>query len=174
MTLIPAGTFEMGDHHGFVDPGHGSDEIPVHAVRLDAFYMGVTDVTTREYCEFLNASLALKQIAVRDGGVYLAGGSDLLAETRAMSPYSRIGWNGQAFAVLDGRDQHPVVCIRWARCRGVLQLAERAKVAAGRLRHRHVEHRLQQERVPPADRGRVGVRGQGWPAESLPQFPVGR
>ncbi|MEI8043467.1 MAG: hypothetical protein WCL11_18810, partial [Verrucomicrobiota bacterium] len=28
--LIPAGTFEMGDHHGFVDPKHGSDEIPVH------------------------------------------------------------------------------------------------------------------------------------------------
>ena len=114
LVLIPAGTFEMGDHHGFVDPGHGSDEIPVHAVRLDAFYMGVTDVTTREYCEFLNASLALKQIAVRDGGVYLAEGSDLLIETRGLSPYSRIGWNGQAFTVLDGKENHPVVCIRWA------------------------------------------------------------
>jgi len=22
----PAGTFEMGDHHGFVDPKHGGDE----------------------------------------------------------------------------------------------------------------------------------------------------
>ena len=24
--LIPAGQFEMGDHHGFVDPKHGGDE----------------------------------------------------------------------------------------------------------------------------------------------------
>ncbi len=39
--LIPAGTFEMGDHHGFVDPKHGGDETPIHAVRLDAFYMGI-------------------------------------------------------------------------------------------------------------------------------------
>jgi formylglycine-generating enzyme required for sulfatase activity len=114
LVLLPAGTFEMGDHHGFVDPVHPSDEIPVHTVRLDAFYMGVNDVTTREYCEFLNAALALKQLSVRDGGVYLAGWSDLLAETRAMSPYSRIGWNGQGFSVLDGKDDHPVVCIRWA------------------------------------------------------------
>ena len=28
MALIPAGTFEMGDHHGFVDPKHGGDETP--------------------------------------------------------------------------------------------------------------------------------------------------
>ncbi len=41
MALIPAGTFEMGDHHGFVDPKHGSDEIPLHNVRLDAFYIGI-------------------------------------------------------------------------------------------------------------------------------------
>ena len=60
MALIPAGTFEMGDHHGFVDPRHGSDEIPIHKVRLDAFYIGINDVTTREYAAFLNAALAEK------------------------------------------------------------------------------------------------------------------
>jgi len=38
--LVPAGTFEMGDHHGFVDPKHGGDETPIHTVRLDAFYIG--------------------------------------------------------------------------------------------------------------------------------------
>ena len=114
MVLIPAGTFEMGDHHGFVDPRHGGDETPVHRVRLDAFYMGVNHVTTGEYCEFLNAALAQTLVAVRDGGVFLAGRGDLLAETRAMSPYSRIGWTGQAFVVLDGKEDHPAVCIRWA------------------------------------------------------------
>ncbi len=113
MALIPAGTFEMGDHHGFVDPRHGSDETPLHTVRLDAFHMGINDVTTKAYCEFLNSALAQKSITVRDGGVFLTGGGDLLCETRERSPYSRIGWDGKAFAVLDKKDVHPVVCIRW-------------------------------------------------------------
>ena len=103
----------MGDHHGFVDPQHESDEVPVHSVRLDAFYIGIHDVTTREYCDLLNGALARREIEVRNGGVHLAGGSDLLFETRAMSPYSRIGWDGKSFTVLDGKGDHPVVCIRW-------------------------------------------------------------
>ena len=113
LTLIPAGQFEMGDHHGFVDAKHGGDETPIHTVRLDAFYMGIYTVTTKEYCEFLNSSQAQKVIEVRDGGVYLAGKKELLCETRAMSPFSRIGWNGKAFTVLDKKEQHPVICIRW-------------------------------------------------------------
>ena len=110
---IPGGSFQMGDHHGFIDPKHESDEIPLHEVRLDAFYIGINDVTTREYCEFLNSALAQKLIAVRDGGVYLSGGGELLCETRGMSPYSRIGWDGKSFAVLDKKENHPMVCLRW-------------------------------------------------------------
>lgn len=113
LAAIPAGSFEMGDHHGFVDPKHGGDETPLHTVRLDAFQMGVYDVTTREYCDFLNEALAKRQIEVRSGGVYLAGGGELLCETREMSPYSRIGWIGGTFSVLDRKDAHPIVCIRW-------------------------------------------------------------
>ena len=113
MALIPAGAFEMGDHHGFVDPKHGGDETPLHTVRLGAFQIGVYDVTTREYCAFLNAALAQKTVEVRGGGVYLAGGGELLCETREMSPHSRIGWSGGAFSVLDRKEDHPVVCIRW-------------------------------------------------------------
>jgi formylglycine-generating enzyme required for sulfatase activity/phosphatidylethanolamine-binding protein (PEBP) family uncharacterized protein len=111
--LIPAGTFEMGDHHGFVDPKHGGDETPIHTVHLDAYYMGIFTVTTREYCAFLNSALAANQIEVRQGGVYPRGGSELLCETRAMSPYSRIGWDAKGFSVLDQKDDHPIVCIRW-------------------------------------------------------------
>ncbi|HPM83150.1 MAG TPA: SUMF1/EgtB/PvdO family nonheme iron enzyme [Candidatus Anammoximicrobium sp.] len=110
---IPAGEFEMGDHHGFVDPKHGSDETPIHRVRLSAFAMAICDVTTQQYSEFLNGALAQRSIEVRDGGVYLAEGSELLAETREMSPHSRIGWDGRAFSVLDGKENHPIVCIRW-------------------------------------------------------------
>ena len=35
MVLIPAGSFEMGDHF---DEGR-DDELPVHTVQLDAFYI---------------------------------------------------------------------------------------------------------------------------------------
>ena len=111
---IPAGQFEMGDHHGFVDPKHGGDETPIHTVRVDAFHMGINTVTTGEYCDFLTSSLRRHEVEVRVGGVYLTGGKDLLCETRQMSPYSRIGWDGQAFSVLERKQDHPIVCIRWA------------------------------------------------------------
>ena len=114
LTAIPAGEFQMGDHHGFVDPKHGGDETPVHTVRVDSFLHRHRSTSRRkEYCGFLNAALAQQQIEVRDGGVYPTGGRDLLCETRAMSPYSRIGWDGKTFTVLDDKENHPVVCIRW-------------------------------------------------------------
>ncbi len=92
LVQIPSGRFERGDHHGFVDPKHGSDELPVRTIRIDAFVIGVNDVTTKEYCEFLNAALGQKSIEVRDHGVYLPAGSDLLCETRdvALQP-NRLG-----------------------------------------------------------------------------------
>ncbi|MCX6930826.1 MAG: SUMF1/EgtB/PvdO family nonheme iron enzyme, partial [Verrucomicrobia bacterium] len=111
--LIPAGKFEMGDHHGFVDPKHGSDEIPLHTVNLGAFHIGICDVTTRQYGEFLNAALAQRMIEVRKGGVYLVRGNDLLCDTRESSQCSRIGWDGKSFSVLDQKENHPMVCVRW-------------------------------------------------------------
>ena len=110
---IPAGQFEMGDHHGFVDPKHGSDELPLHTVKLDAFYMGVYTVTTREYADFLRSALAQRQIEVRHGGVYLIGGQDLLCDTRESYSASRIGWSAGQFTVLDKKENHPMVCVRW-------------------------------------------------------------
>lgn len=113
-SLIPAGKFEMGDHLGFVDPKHGGDETPIHTVQLDSFYMGIYDVTTQQYCDFLNSASTSKTIEVRKGGVYMIGSTELLFETREMSQYSRIGWDGKQFSVLDKKDNHPIVCIRWA------------------------------------------------------------
>ena len=114
MVLIPAGEFEMGDHHGFVDPKHGGDETPIHKVRLGSFFMGVNDVTSEEYCAFLNSAMEERQITVRDGGVYLRDSDELLFETRSMSHYSRIAWDGARFEVLDRKESHPIICIRWA------------------------------------------------------------
>ena len=113
MVPIPAGSFEMGDHFGFVDPKHGSDEIPIHTVRLDAFQIGVFDVTTKQYVEFLNAALAQRLIEVLKDGVYLSGGSDLLCDTRASSPSSEVAFDGARFSVLDKKENHPMVCVRW-------------------------------------------------------------
>ena len=112
--LIPPGQFEMGDHHGFVDPKHGSDEIPIHKVWVDSFYIGINDVTTKEYCEFLSSAHSRQLIEVQNGGVHLAGGKALLCDTRQSSLASRIGWDGKVFSVLDRKEDHPIVCVRWA------------------------------------------------------------
>ena len=50
MALIPAGSFEMGDH---LD---GMSNAPVHRVELDAFYMDVHEVTVGQFREFVNQS----------------------------------------------------------------------------------------------------------------------
>ena len=52
MVLIPAGSFQMGDHF---DEGR-DDERPVHTVELDAFYMDVHEVTVGQFREFVNQS----------------------------------------------------------------------------------------------------------------------
>jgi hypothetical protein len=36
---LPGGEYEMGDHFGFVDPSHPSDELPIHKVKVSSFYM---------------------------------------------------------------------------------------------------------------------------------------
>ncbi len=50
MVRIPAGDFQMGDAFSEGD----SDELPVHTVYLDAFYMDVYEVTNAQYAAFLN------------------------------------------------------------------------------------------------------------------------
>ncbi|MAE17729.1 hypothetical protein CMK12_02115 [Candidatus Poribacteria bacterium] len=50
MILIPAGLFEMGDHFN-----EGSNrELPVHRVKLDAFYIDTTEVAVGQFKRFLN------------------------------------------------------------------------------------------------------------------------
>ena len=50
MVLIPAGTFMMGI------PGANSNELPVHEVYLDAYYIDVFEVTNAEYAKFVEAT----------------------------------------------------------------------------------------------------------------------
>ena len=50
MVLIPAGTFQMGSTIGDVN------EVPVHTVELDAFYIDQYEVTNAEYQAFVAAT----------------------------------------------------------------------------------------------------------------------
>lgn len=49
MVLIPGGTFEMGRPDG--KPGY--DNVPVHSVRIDSFYMDKYEVTVGQFKQFL-------------------------------------------------------------------------------------------------------------------------
>jgi len=113
MVTIPADTFSMGDHHGFVDPSHPSDELPVHPVKLDAFRMSPFELTNGEFCLFLNEMNDLGMISITDSSVYLTGDSNMICETGPQSTFSRIQWNGNCFSVKTGKAKHLMVCVRW-------------------------------------------------------------
>jgi len=112
---IPAGEFEMGDHHSLGGRSHPSDEIPVHRVRLDAFYIGRMEITNRQYCEFLNEALRLRWITGQGGQITLPDKKTMLCESRPAVSYSGIVYDneGRAFSIVPGRADHPVVCVRW-------------------------------------------------------------
>lgn len=52
MVLIPAGEFLMGGKSEQADP----DELPRRMVRVDAFFMDETEVTNREFAQFVEAT----------------------------------------------------------------------------------------------------------------------
>ncbi len=110
VVLIPAGEFRMGDHF---DEGD-LDNFPPHDVLIDQFYMGICEVTNREYCEFLNSALSQGQIHVDDGVVYGFPNGDQYCNTYPESSYpSQIDWNGREFTVLANKADHPMVMVTW-------------------------------------------------------------
>ncbi|MEI7727473.1 MAG: SUMF1/EgtB/PvdO family nonheme iron enzyme, partial [Bacteroidota bacterium] len=113
MVPIPADTFNMGDHHGFIDPSHPSDELPVHEVRLDPFLISPYELTNQEFCLFLNEMNDQGLISVADSSVFINGDLNLVCETGPLSTFSRIQWNGTYFSVTANKTNHPMVCVRW-------------------------------------------------------------
>ena len=120
----------MGDHHGFVDPQHASDETPIHPVTISAFYIGKNDITVQQYCEYLNSAMAQKLITVGAGSypvsggpqssisasgglVYLTGGKDLLFVTLQAYQHGTISRDGSSFSVVGNRSNHPATGITW-------------------------------------------------------------
>lgn len=110
---IPAGQFEMGDHNGYDDPKHPSDELPLHTVSIDAFAIGRMEVTYAQWAAFLQQSFAAGSLEVVDGQVVAKGGAQVLAETAQSDPEISMGWDGNVFAVVPGRDNHPAGGVHW-------------------------------------------------------------
>jgi formylglycine-generating enzyme required for sulfatase activity len=109
MVLVPAGEYDMGDHQG---TGWGN-ELPVHAVYIDAFYMDTFEVTNKEYCIFLNSAYGQGSIEVIAGVVYRTGSPEPLCNTTTASPDNHMLWDGSVFSVKKGKEKHPVVEVSW-------------------------------------------------------------
>jgi formylglycine-generating enzyme required for sulfatase activity len=112
-TIIPADTFSMGDHFGFVDPGHPSDETPIHSVKVDSFYMSKYETTNQQFLDFLNSYLLSGQIQVQNNKVYLTGDTNILCYTNQFASYYSISYNGGIFSMADFRANHPMVGVMW-------------------------------------------------------------
>jgi formylglycine-generating enzyme required for sulfatase activity len=106
MVYIPDGGFEMGDHFA---PEGNSDELPLHPVLVDAFFMSKFEITNQQYCDYLNDANSLGLIEVRSGVVYASpGGTDPYCDTHSADGDSQIDHNDVSgvFSVRlkDGRD----------------------------------------------------------------------
>ncbi len=111
--LIPGGEYEMGDHFGFVDPGHPSDETPVHTVKVDSFFITKTEVTNQQFLEFLNASYVNGLIQVQNHVVRFIGDTNTLCYTSQYASYYSISFTGNFFTMADYRAYHPMVGVMW-------------------------------------------------------------
>jgi len=114
MVPIPAGDFEMGCHAETGDTCNGN-ELPVHAVHLDAYYMSVFEVTNQEYADALNWAWSQGELIQVTSGVVrkYGGGQNAYCDTTISSSYSRITWNGSTFGVVAEKEDHPMVCVSW-------------------------------------------------------------
>jgi formylglycine-generating enzyme required for sulfatase activity len=110
---ITAGEFEMGDHFGFVDPAHPSDEVPLHKVKLSSFYITTTETTNQQFLTFLNYMLIKGLIEVKNNAVYATGGTDIYCYTNQFASYYSISYDGKVFSMADFRAYHPIVGVMW-------------------------------------------------------------
>jgi len=111
---IPAGEFLMGIHREPVD-------IP------QAYEMMVTDVTNAQYAKYLNAALAAGQVKIANDAVVGPYAGDTFRgvkhekEIKAgdwphvplKDPSLRLTFDGKAFAVKPGYENHPMTVVTW-------------------------------------------------------------
>ncbi|UCC29790.1 MAG: IPTL-CTERM sorting domain-containing protein [Phycisphaerales bacterium] len=113
MVLIPGGEFLMGDHFN----EGGLDELPLHAVYVDSFYMDVYEVTNQQYADALNWALGEGDLIYvgPDNLVYGPDQTTPYCDTTSSSPYTRLTWDGgtETFGVTTGKENHPILKVTW-------------------------------------------------------------
>ncbi len=112
MVYIPGGGFEMGDHF---DPEGYDDELPLHAVLLDSFFMSKYEITNQQYCDYLNSAYPA-QLKVVSGVVYASSDDPCdypYCDTTTSLSSSHITWNGSSFGVVPDKEDHPMVEVSW-------------------------------------------------------------
>ncbi|MHC4216557.1 MAG: formylglycine-generating enzyme family protein [Planctomycetota bacterium] len=114
MAYIPGGGFEMGDHF---DPEGYDNELPVHSVLLDAFFMSKFEITNQQYCDYLNSALGSGSIYLSSDVVYGTGNNQPYCDTSASHFYGLIVYGSGVFSVrtMNGRDRSddPMVMVSW-------------------------------------------------------------
>jgi formylglycine-generating enzyme required for sulfatase activity len=116
MVYIPDGEFEMGDHF---EPEGQPDELPVHSVLVDSFFMSKFEITNQQYCDYLNAAYP-GQIKVVGGVVYASSDDPCdypYCDTHSYDTDSQIDFSDPDFSVRtkDSRDMSndPMVQVSW-------------------------------------------------------------
>jgi formylglycine-generating enzyme required for sulfatase activity len=109
--LVPAGPFDMGDPWGEGD----NHELPVHAVLVDGYWIDAFEVTNQQYADALNWAWGDgNMIEVTETGIVRKlYDTEEYCDTVSSSVYSRIAWDGAAFGVVAGAEDHPVVMVSW-------------------------------------------------------------
>ena len=113
MKSIHGGTYLMGDHHDLGGAEHRNDEVPIHQVTLDAFAIGVYEITNTEYTAFLNTAIDKELVFIDDGLVFHRQTETLLCDSYQSDGFSQVVYEAESFQVVPGKENHPVVGIRW-------------------------------------------------------------
>ena len=96
--FVPAGEFEMGDNFEEGD----ADEVPVHTVYLDAYYIGKYKVTNKEYQKLI------KDKGYENPDYWAVGGFNEYGEEPRFWKDPRFKGGG-----IPGNENYPVVGISW-------------------------------------------------------------
>ena len=102
MIYVPAGEFLMGSTDA--DSKAGDDEKPQHTVYLDAFWIDRTEVTNRQFAQFLNTL---------GGHTNTCGGHQCLELKEGEDADSHILQRSGWYEVEAGFEGHPVIEVTW-------------------------------------------------------------
>ena len=105
MVLIPAGEFQVGDNAVYHPR---NDEIPVHTVYVDAFYMDKYEVTHAEYKRFIDANPTWRKDRIdpkfHDGDYLRSWSGNHYPVGTANSPVTNVSWYAaMAYAAWAGK-----------------------------------------------------------------------